>query len=155
MLETIVDTAADDDVGLTAKVATDIAERMHDAILQATGEVFHDVIAPQAQRDSPVGTPPDDKHPGKNRDSIRTRVFDDRDKHLVTGTVYTTSGYGWLLEHGTSHNRSLTRTKISRRHGKAATDDRTPARPYLYPAVRDNAEKIIDRAREILEAESE
>lgn len=153
MLSTIAEAPAGDETGISARMELNLGERMHDAILQATHEVFEGQIIAQAQRDSPVGTPPDDKHPGKNRVSIRTRVFDDRDKHQVTGTVYTTSGYGWLLEHGTSHNRSLTRMKISRRHGRVAAQDRTPARPYIYPAVRDHASVIIEQAKAIMEQE--
>ena len=65
--------------------------------------------------------------------------------------LFTQSGYGWLIEHGTSHNRELTKTPVRRRRGKVPADDRTPAHPYLVPAVLQFVAQIAERQREILE----
>jgi hypothetical protein len=92
-----------------------------------------------------------DPHPGKNRDSIQVSFRDHPETGWISAWLYTESGYGWLIEHGTSHNRQLTKTAISKRHGKVAANDRTPARPYLLPAVMQFVAQIAERQREILE----
>lgn len=148
-LETVVDTTADD-IGLRATVATSLREQIHAAGVQATQEIFEEQILPAAKEGSPVGVPPDDKHPGKNRDSIAVSFRDRLETGWISAWLFTQSGYGWLLERGTSRNRELTKTPKRRRRGKEAKDDRTPARPYLLPAMRFCAD-IAERARQILE----
>jgi hypothetical protein len=150
-LETIVDTS-EEDVGFKASVATNLKELVHAAGVQATQEVFTEQILPQAKADSPVGVGPDDPHPGKNRDSIKVSFRDNPETGWISAWIFTESGYGWLLEHGTSHNRELTRKEIKRRHGKVPKDDRTAARPYIFPAILQFVANIADRARELLES---
>ena len=88
---------------------------------------------------------------GKNRDSIQVSFRDNPETGWISAWLYTESGYGWLIEHGTSHNRQLTKTAVSKRKGKVAADDRTPAHPYLVPAVLQFVAQIAERQREILE----
>lgn len=142
VLEQVVDNSADD-IGLSASVATNLREQIHAAGVQATREIFTDKILPAARDGSPVLT-------GKNRDSIAVSFHDHPDTGWISAWLYTQSGYGWLIEHGTSHNRALTKIARSRRKGKVAKDDRTAAHPYLLPAMR-FCEEIADRQREILE----
>ena len=149
---TLVDTTGSDGLGLKATLRLPTRQQMHQAAVEATREVFEQLIVPAAKAGSPVGTPPDDKHPGKNRDSISFYVGDDEAKGEVYGRVFTQSGYGWLIEHGTSHNRALTRLHLKRRRGRFAAQDRTPAVPYIYPAVARYAPEIVNRWRDKLEA---
>lgn len=148
-LETVVDTS-NEDVGFRAAVAKNLREQIHAAGVQATKEIFLDQILPEAKSLCPVGGK-DDPHPGKNRDSIQVSFHDHEDTGYISAWIYTDSGYGWLIEHGTSHNRALTKTPKNRRKGKVAVDDRTPARPYIYPAMR-LCSLIAERAREIFES---
>lgn len=149
-LEPLVDTTADD-IGFSASFAKNLAQEIHAAGVQATQEIFTEKILPMAKAMSPVGTPPDDKHPGLNRDSIDVSFRDNPETGWISAWLFTQSGYGWLIEHGTSHNRQLTKTAISKRHGKKAASDRTPAQPYLVPAVLQFVAEIAERQREILE----
>ena len=139
-------------------MATDLRQRVHDAAVQATQDVFENEILPAAKAGSPVLT-------GKNRESISVsfRAADtqsgpwstDLSKgRFISAWLSTHSGYGWLIEHGTSHNRALTRMAKKRRKGVTPANDRTPPRPYLYPAVMRFVRNIASRAREILEAGS-
>jgi hypothetical protein len=148
-LETVVD-SSNEDIGFRAAVATNLREQIHAAGVQATQEIFTEQIVPEAKSLCPVGGK-DDPHPGKNRDSIDVSFHDHPDTGYISAWMYTESGYGWLIEHGTSHNRELTKTPKRRRKGQVAKDDRTPSRPYLYPAMR-FCSAIADRAREILES---
>ena len=148
-LQTIVDDTAED-IGIRCAVARNLRAEIHAAGVQATREVFEQKILPAAKAGSPVGGHLD-PHPGKNRDSIAVSFRDKPETGWISAWLYTQSGYGWLIEHGTSHNRALTRMKISRRHGRVPVNDRTPSRPYLYPAVMQFAASIAERAREILE----
>jgi len=149
VLEPIVDTTADD-IGFSASFATNLRAEIHNAGVQATQEIFSGPILSQAKALSPVGGHLD-PHPGKNRDSIQVSFRDNPETGWISAWLYTESGYGWLIEHGTSHNRQLTRTATSKRHGKVAAIDRTPAQPYLLPAVLQFAAQIAERQREILE----
>lgn len=148
-LETVVDTSHDE-IGLKASVAKDLRAKIHAAGVQATQEVFNEMIVPEAKALCPVGTK-HDPHPGKNRDSIAVTFHDHPDTGYISAWLATHSGYGWLIEHGTSHNRTLTKTAKRKRHGQVAKDDRTPARPYIYPAMRFCA-LIAERAAAILES---
>lgn len=148
-LETIVDTT-DEDVGFRAAGVTNLRHLIHAAGVQATKDIFEEQIVPEAKALCPVGGK-DDPHPGKNSDSIKVSFHDHEDTGYISAWLYTESGYGWLIEHGTSHNRALTKTPKNRRKGKEAKDDRTPARPYIYPAMR-LCSLIAERAREILES---
>jgi hypothetical protein len=141
-LETVVDTTGDS-VGIKASVAKNLKEQIHAAGVQATKEIFEEQILPEAKSLSPVLT-------GKNRDSIQVSFRDRLETGWISAWIFTQSGYGWLLEHGTSHNRALTKTP-KRRRTQAVKNDRTPARPYIYPAMRFCA-LIAERAREILES---
>ena len=147
-LETIVDTTGDG-IGLKASVARNLREQIHAAGVQATREVFEQQILPAAKAGSPVGGHLD-PHPGKNRDSIAVSFRDHPETGWISAWLYTQSGYGWLIEHGTSYNRELTR-QPKRRRQRAVENDRTAARPYLYPAVMQFVAGIAERAREILE----
>jgi hypothetical protein len=149
-LETIVDTTGED-VGFRASVAVNFRQQIHAAGVLATREVFTEQIVPEAKALCPVGGK-HDPHPGKNRDSITVSFHDHEDTGYISAWIYTESGYGWLIEHGTSHNRALTKTPKNRRKGKEARDDRTPAQPYIYPAMR-LCSLIPERAREILESQ--
>lgn len=149
-LERIVDTTADD-IGFSASFAKTLRADLHAAGVQAVREIFTEKILPMAKALSPVGTPPDDTHPGKNRDSIQVSFRDNPETGWISAWLYTESGYGWLIEHGTSHNRALTKTPKRKRHGKEAADDRTPAHPYLLPAVMQFVTQIAERQHEILE----
>lgn len=151
-LETVVDTTSED-VGMKMSVATDLRERLHAAGVQAVREIFEEDILPTAKALCPVGTPPRDPHPGKNRESLHVTFRDNLETGFVSAWVQTASGYGWLIEHGTSHNRPLTKTKISRRHGAVALSDRTPAQPYIMPAMQEFVATIPERQREILESQ--
>lgn len=148
-LETIVDNTAED-IGLRASVAVNLRARIHAAGVQAVREVFEQQILPAAQAGSPVGGHLD-PHPGKNRDSIAVSFRDHVETGWISAWISTHSGYGWLIEHGTSHNRELTRKALSKRHGKVAANDRTPAVPYIYPAMTQFVGGIAERQREILE----
>src|SRR5579872_232132 len=148
-LETIVDSSSED-IGLKCSVARNLRAQIHAAGVQATQEIFTEQIVPEAKALCPVGGK-DDPHPGKNRDSIDVSFHDHPDTGYISAWMFTQSGYGWLIEHGTSHNRALTKTAKRLRKGKIAKDDRTPARPYLYPAMR-FCSLIAERAREILES---
>jgi hypothetical protein len=141
-LETVVDTTGDT-VGIKCSVAKDLKEQIHAAGVQATKEIFEEQILPEARSLSPVLT-------GKNRDSISVSFRDRLETGWISAWLFTQSGYGWLLEHGTSHNRALTKTP-KRRRTQVAKDDRTAARPYIYPAMR-LCSLIAERAREILES---
>lgn len=133
------------EVGFRAAVKTDLREQMHNAVLQATEEVFQNDIVPEAKSGSPVRT-------GKNRDSIAVSFRDRLESSWVSAWIFTQSGYGWLIEHGTSHNRKLTKTAIKKRNGKSAASDRTPAVPYIYPAITRFISKIATRAKELMES---
>lgn len=148
-LDPVVDNSQDD-IGISASVAKNLREQIHAAGVQATKEIFLEQIVPEAKSLCPVGGK-DDPHPGKNRDSINVSFHDHPDTGFVSAWMYTESGYGWLIEHGTSHNRALTKMAKRQRKGKVAKDDRTPARPYLYPAMR-FCSLIAERARAILES---
>lgn len=141
-LEAVVDTSGQD-VGIKCSVAKNLKEQIHAAGVQATQEIFENQILPEAKSLSPVLT-------GKNRDSIAVSFRDRLETGWISAWLFTQSGYGWLLEHGTSHNRALTRSP-KRRRTQVPKDDRTPARPYIYPAMR-FCSLIAERAREILES---
>lgn len=151
-LQPLVDTTADD-VGFSAKMTPNLRGVIHNAGVQAVVEVFTNDVLPAAQAMSPVGTPPDDKHPGLNRDSLAVSFRDSEEEGWISAHLYTQSGYGWLLEHGTSHNRALTRLAKRQRHGAVPVQDRTPPRPYLMPAVLAFCQKIIERQAALLAAE--
>lgn len=142
-LETIVDTS-DEDIGLKASVATSLREQIHAAGVKATQEIFEQQILPAAKQGSPVLT-------GKNRDSIAVSFRDRLETGWISAWIFTQSGYGWLIEHGTSRNRALTRT-AKRKRSRAVVNDRTPARPYIFPAILRFVGSIPERAREILES---
>jgi hypothetical protein len=150
-LQTVVDTSSEG-IGIKASSAQNIRALIHAAGVQATQEIFNERILPEAKSLCPVGTPPDDPHPGKNRDSIKLSFRDKEETGWVSAWIYTESGYGWLVEHGTSHNRALTRTATDRRHGRKATQDRTPAQPYIMPAMINHCAEIAERQKEILES---
>lgn len=137
------------------KINMNLRTQIHAAAVQAVTEVFQTDILAAAKAGSPVGSPPDDKHPGRNRDSIQVSVRDNAEKGTVSAVLFTESGYGWLLERGTSRNRALTRLPLKRRHGKVAVADRTPARPYIMPAIARFTSKIFARFGEIIGASSE
>jgi hypothetical protein len=141
-LETIVDTSGDD-IGFKASMVMNLKEKIHAAGVQATQEIFEEQILPEARALSPVLT-------GKNRDSIALSFRDRLETGWISAWISTHSGYGWLIEHGTTHNRKLTKT-LKRKRKETAKDDRTPAKPYIYPAMRFCA-NIAERAREILES---
>lgn len=149
-LQTVVDDSSND-IGIKASVASSLREAIHAAGVQATQEVFTEQILPASKAMCPVGVPPDDPHPGKNRDSIKVSFRDKIETGWISARLFTESGYGWLVEHGTSRNRNLTKIAKKRRHGKVASD-RTPAKPYLMPAILQFAPSIADRQREILES---
>lgn len=148
-LQPIVDTTAED-IGFSASFATNLRVEIHNAGVEATKQIFTEQILPQAKALSPVGGHLD-PHPGKNRDSIQVSFRDNPETGWISAWLYTESGYGWLIEHGTSHNRQLTKTGKSKRHGKIAASDRTPAQPYLMPAVLQFVAQIAERQRELLE----
>jgi hypothetical protein len=150
-LETVVDDTAED-IGLKASVAVNLRELVHAAGVQAMQEVFTEQILPAARAGSPVGGHLD-PHPGKNRDSLEVTFRDKPDTGWISAWLSTHSGYGWLIEHGTSHNRRLTRMAKRLRHGRQVVEDRTPARPYIYPAMMEHVATIADRQREILESQ--
>jgi hypothetical protein len=135
---------------LCASVAVNLREQIHAAAVQATQEVFGEQIEPAAKEGSPVGGHLD-PHPGKNRDSIEVSFHDKPETGWISAWISTHSGYGWLIEHGTSHDRRLTRIAIRERRRKVV-NDRTPARPYIYPAMVQFVGTIAERAREILES---
>jgi hypothetical protein len=149
-LATIVDTT-EDDIGLKVSVATNLRAQIHAAGVQATQEVFEQQILPDAKANSPVGGK-GDPHPGKNRDSIQVSFRDRIETGWISAWIYTESGYGWLIEHGTSHNRALTQTPIRKRKEQPVAD-RTSAQPYIYPAMLRFVQNIAERAREILESQ--
>lgn len=138
----LVDTTSDE-VGFKATMVTGLREKFHEAAVEATKEVFEQQCLPAAKSGSPVAT-------GTNRDSIGVSFRDRLSTGWVSAWLYTSSGYGWLLERGTSFNRELTKKPMERRYGKVAVKDRTPARPYIYPAMRFVAQ-IPARAKEIFE----
>lgn len=149
ILEPIVDTTGDD-VGLKASIALNLREQIHAAGVLATQEVFEQQILPAAKAGSPVGGHLD-PHPGKNRDSIEVSFHDNPETGWISAWLSTHSGYGWLIEHGTSHNRRLTQlAKRRRRH--PVVNDRTRAQPYIYPAMTQFVGTIAERQREILES---
>ena len=148
-LEKVVDSGTDD-IGITASVATNFRQEIHKAAVQATQEVFSQLMLPEAKATCPVGTV-HDPHPGQNRDSLKVSFKDNLESSWVSAWLFSESGYGWLIEHGTSHNRALTRLRKRQRHGETANADRTPARPYIYPAILNHIGRIPERAREILE----
>ena len=149
-LQPLVADSTNDDIGFSASFAKGLAQEIHAAGVQATKEIFTENILPQAKALSPVGGHLD-PHPGQNRDSLDVSFRDNPETGWISAWLFTQSGYGWLIEHGTSHNRALTKTAISKRHGKVAAADRTPARPYLVPAVLQFVAQIAERQREILE----
>jgi len=140
-LKAIVDTTSDD-IGFKASVATGFAEKFYEAAVQATHEVFEQNILPAAKAGSPV-------HSGKNRDSIAVSFRQRLETFWVSAWLFTQSGYGWLIEHGTSHDRKLTRMKVKQRKGKVPVNDRTRAQPYIYPAIQKFVGRIPERARDI------
>src|SRR5438552_1463933 len=111
-LETLVDTS-EEDVGFKASIVTNLREQIHAAGVQATKEIFEGQILPEAKALSPVGGA-GDPHPGKNRDSLIVSFRDDPQQGWISAWLSTHSGYGWLIEHGTSHNRELTKTPKNR-----------------------------------------
>ena len=142
-LETLVDTT-EDDIGIKASGVKNLRAEIHAAGVQATQEIFTEDIMPEAKALSPVLT-------GKNRDSIAVSFRDDEEGGWISAWLSTHSGYGWLIEHGTSRNRKLTKTAKKKRR-ETVVNDRTPARPYIFPAIMMHVEKIADRAREIVES---
>jgi hypothetical protein len=140
--KTIVDTTSQE-IGFKATVVTGFGTKFHEAAVQATKEVFEREILPAAKSGSPVAT-------GKNRDSIEVSFRDRLETFWVSAWLFTQSGYGWLIEHGTSHDRPLTKTNKKRRR-KSVVNDRTPPRPYIYPAIVRFVGRIPERARELLE----
>jgi hypothetical protein len=148
-LEPIVDTTGDG-IGLKASVAHNLREQIHAAGVQATQEVFERQILPAAQAGSPVGGHLD-PHPGKNRDSLAVSFHDHVETGWISAWLSTHSGYGWLIEHGTSHDRRLTQTAKRLRRQKVV-NDRTPERPYIFPAMTQFVSNIAERARTILES---
>lgn len=142
-LETVVDTSGED-IGIKASVATNLQELMHAAGVQATQEIFSGPILAMARDLSPVRT-------GKNRDSLAVSFRDKVDTGWISAWIFTQSGYGFLLEHGTSSNRELTKTP-KRRRRKLVVNDRTAARPYIYPAMLEYCSQIVERQREIMES---
>lgn len=142
-LQTVVDTSSED-IGLKVSVATNLRELIHAAGVQATQEVFTEQILPEAKALSPVRT-------GKNRDSIQVSFRDRMETGWISAWIFTESGYGWLIEHGTSTARSLTRIATNRRR-RAVVNNRTEARPYIMPAMLRYVATIADRAKEILES---
>jgi hypothetical protein len=132
------------------KINRDLRAQIHAAAVQATTEVFEQNILPMAKELSPVGTPPDDKHPGRNRDSIRVRIKDDPEKGRIDAYIYTESGYGWLLERGFSHARGVLGRFTKRSKGRKAEGVATAGRPYIYPAMLRYVRTIAERARDIL-----
>ena len=148
-LETIVDTTSED-VGFKASGVSNLREKIHAAGVQATQEIFTEDVLPDAKANCPVGGD-EDPHPGFNRDSLAVTFRDDPEAGWISAWIMTHSGYGWLIEHGTSHNRKLTKTAKKKRR-ESVVNDRTPARPYIYPAMIRFCSRIADRAREILES---
>src|ERR1039458_452200 len=148
-LQTIVDDTTED-IGIRAAVAQNLRADIHAAGVQAVQEVFEQQILPAAKAGSPVGGALD-PHPGKNRDSIAVSFRDNPETGWISGWIHTHSGYGWLIEHGTSHNRALTRTAKRLRRQKVV-NDRTPAQPYIFPAMTQFVGNIAERQREILES---
>jgi hypothetical protein len=126
--------------------------QIHAAAVQATTEVFEQQILPAAKALSPVGVPPDDRHPGRNRDSIKVHIKSDPEKGRVDAYIFTESGYGFLLEKGFSHVRGAL-GRFVKRKGRKAEGAATPARPYIYPAMLRFVRTIADRARDILAGE--
>jgi hypothetical protein len=145
-LSTIVDTTSND-IGFKASVVTGFGTKIHEAAVQATREVFERDILPAAKAGTPVAS-------GNNRDSIAVSFRDNLESFWVSAWLITQSGYGWLIEHGTSHDRKLTLKAVNKRHGKVPVNDRTPAHPYIYPAIKRFVGSIPERARELIESES-
>lgn len=141
--KTIVDTTSDD-IGFKASVVEGFGQKFHEAGVQATREVFERQILPAAKAGSPVDT-------GTNRDSIGVSFRDHIETFWVSAWIFTQSGYGWLIEHGTSHNRALTKTNIKKRKGQVPVNDRTPPQPYIVPAMARFVASIAERAKAILE----
>lgn len=148
-LEPIVDTTGDD-IGLKASVALNLRAQIHAAGVLATQEVFEQQILPEARAGSPVGGHLD-PHPGKNRASISVSFRDNPETGWISAWISTHSGYGWLIEHGTSHNRRLTQL-ARRKRNRPVVNDRTPARPYIFPAMMQFVRNIAEEARLILES---
>jgi hypothetical protein len=141
-LQPLVDTTSDD-IGFKATMVTGLREKFHQAAVEATKQVFEQEVKPAAKNGSPVLS-------GTNRDSIDVSFRDRVESSWISAWLFTASGYGWLLERGTSRNRELTKKPLNRRHGKIAVDDRTRARPYIYPAMR-FASQIPALAKQIFE----
>jgi hypothetical protein len=141
-LETVVD-QTNADMSLQASVYVDFAEQFHNACVEAMVEVFETQVLPAAQALSPQRT-------GKNRASIAVSFRDRLETGWLSAWIFTQSGYGWLIEHGTKHLRHAT-GKFKKRSGRKAEGLPTPPRPFIYPALR-YCEEIPNRARELFEA---
>src|SRR5947209_1876553 len=96
-LETVVD-QQNQDVGLEASVYIDFREHFHNAAVEAMVQVFETKILPEARANSPFKT-------GHNRESIALSFRDRIETGWLSAWIFTQSGYGWLIEHGTKHLR--------------------------------------------------
>jgi hypothetical protein len=142
-LQPLVDTTSDD-IGFKATMVTGLREKFHQAAVEATEQVFEQEVKPAAKAGSPVLT-------GENRDSIDVSFRDRVETSWISAWLFTASGHGWLIEHGTSSKifREITKKALKKR-GSNVTMDRTPPRPYIYPAMR-FAANIPARAKQIFE----
>lgn len=145
-MQTVVDSSSDE-VGIKARCVVNLRQQIHQAGVQATQEVFEQQILPAARSLSPKLT-------GKNAASTGVSFRDKPETGWISAWISTHSGYGWLIEHGTSSKqfRPMTKTAIKKRKGWVAPLDRTPPRPYIYPAMMRYVGGIAERQRQILEA---
>jgi HK97 gp10 family phage protein len=90
------------------------------AVLRATVEWLEEDVIPTAKRNSPVLT-------GHNASTIDGKVEETPQGPMAV--VYTQSGYGGYLEVGTSRMR---------------------ARPYIWPALQENVDKIRKRIKRLI-----
>jgi hypothetical protein len=134
--------------GVELKLNTQLAAQLHTAVVNAVTDTFTGEMKTEAKSLSPVGTPPEDRHPGQNRDSIDATVIDDASDHSIRATLYTQSGYGFYLEHGTA-KRDKRGKRIRAKKGKFKPD-RTAPRPHIYPAFQLHVAKIAQRVKEYL-----
>jgi hypothetical protein len=134
--------------GVELTLNEQLAAQLHAAVVNAVTETFTSEMKQEAQALSPVGTPPEDRHPGQNRDSIDATVVDDPATHSIRATLYTQSGYGFYLEHGTT-KRDKKGKRIRAKKGKFKPD-RTAPRPHIYPAFQLHLSKIYARVKEYL-----
>jgi hypothetical protein len=146
-LEKIVDTTKDD-IGIQCSVIPGLREKFHAAAVQATKEVFENRVLPAVR----AGTP---KLSGKNRNSIAVSF---------QGSYRVVMGFSLALTpsldmDGCSSEaratRELTRKNRKARHGKVPVNDRTPAKPYIYPGNPRFVQHIPIRAKQILKRVSQ